>query len=76
MVNIGSGVSILNVSGRDNYRRVHGSSIGGGTFLGLACLLAECQSFDEALALASKGLRFSILIMFVIVVKLSASAYN
>lgn len=55
LVNIGSGVSILSVTGPDNYKRVSGTSLGGGTFLGLCCLLTGCDSFEEALALAEKG---------------------
>lgn len=30
-------------------------SLGGGTFLGLCCALTGCQSFEEALELASQG---------------------
>jgi len=30
-------------------------SIGGGTFLGLSCLLTGCSSYDEAIKLASEG---------------------
>ena len=30
-------------------------SLGGGTFLGLCCLLTGCESFEEAMALAAKG---------------------
>ena len=55
LVNIGSGVSILNVEGPEMYKRVHGTSLGGGTFLGLTCLLTDCQSFEEAMELAAKG---------------------
>lgn len=55
LVNIGSGVSILSVQGPDKYKRVCGTSLGGGTFLGLCCLLTNCQSFEEALELAAKG---------------------
>ena len=55
LVNIGSGVSILSVKGPNDYRRVCGTSLGGGTFLGLCCLLTNCQSFEEALELAAKG---------------------
>ena len=55
LVNIGSGVSILNVEGPETYKRVHGTSLGGGTFLGLACLLTDCKSFEEAMELAAKG---------------------
>ena len=32
-----------------------GFSIGGGTFLGLCCLLTGCSSYDEAIALATEG---------------------
>lgn len=30
-------------------------SLGGGTFLGLCCLLTGCETFEEALEMASKG---------------------
>lgn len=55
LVNIGSGVSILSVKSPDEYRRVCGTSLGGGTFLGLCSLLTDCKDFEEALALAAKG---------------------
>ena len=55
LVNIGSGVSILSVKGPDDYKRVYGTSLGGGTFLGLCCLLTGCNTFEEAMALAAKG---------------------
>ncbi|KAM3863405.1 pantothenate kinase 3-like [Diretmus argenteus] len=55
LVNIGSGVSILAVYSQDNYKRVTGTSLGGGTFLGLCCLLTGCETFEEALEMASKG---------------------
>ncbi|KAL5728906.1 pantothenate kinase [Ranunculus cassubicifolius] len=35
LVNIGSGVSIIKVDADGKYKRVGGSSIGGGTFVGL-----------------------------------------
>lgn len=31
------------------------NSLGGGTFLGLCCLLTGCQSYEEAIALAAAG---------------------
>lgn len=31
------------------------SSLGGGTFLGLCCLLTGCSTFEEALEMASQG---------------------
>ncbi|KAF3845147.1 hypothetical protein F7725_008310 [Dissostichus mawsoni] len=55
LVNIGSGVSILAVYSETNYKRVTGTSLGGGTFLGLCCLLTGCSSFEEALEMASEG---------------------
>ena len=55
LVNIGSGVSLLSVQGPDRYSRVSGTSLGGGTFLGLCSLLTNCQTFEEALELADKG---------------------
>ncbi|KAK3868853.1 hypothetical protein Pcinc_025779 [Petrolisthes cinctipes] len=55
VVNIGSGVSILAVDGPDDYRRVSGTSLGGGTFLGLCCLLTGCNTFEEAIELAANG---------------------
>ncbi|XP_076834380.1 pantothenate kinase 1a isoform X2 [Brachyhypopomus gauderio] len=55
LVNIGSGVSILAVYSKDDYKRVTGTSLGGGTFLGLCCLLTGCETFEQALEMASKG---------------------
>lgn len=55
LVNIGSGVSILTVKGPNDYKRVYGSSLGGGTFLGMCCLLTNCSTFEEALSLAAEG---------------------
>lgn len=33
----------------------YASSLGGGTFLGLCCLLTGCSSFEEAIELAALG---------------------
>jgi len=55
LVNIGSGVSILAVRGPGDYERVSGTSLGGGTFLGLCTLLTKCATFEEALELAASG---------------------
>ncbi|CAL9686847.1 unnamed protein product [Knipowitschia caucasica] len=55
LVNIGSGVSFLAVYSETNYKRVTGTSLGGGTFLGLCCLLTGCSTFEEALEMASEG---------------------
>ncbi|XP_073964297.1 pantothenate kinase 3 fbl [Choristoneura fumiferana] len=55
LVNIGSGVSILVVKAPNDYYRVSGTSLGGGTFLGLCCLLTGCSSYEEAISLAASG---------------------
>lgn len=55
LVNIGSGVSMLKVSGPHKYERVGGTSLGGGTLWGLLSLLTGARSFDEMLDLASHG---------------------
>jgi type II pantothenate kinase len=43
LVNIGSGVSILKVTGNRKFERVTGTHIGGGTMFGLAKLLTGCK---------------------------------
>lgn len=55
VVNIGSGVSMLSVHSPRKFKRVTGTSLGGGTFLGLCCLLTGCETFEEAIALAERG---------------------
>jgi type II pantothenate kinase len=55
VVNIGSGVSILKVSGIDKFERVSGTSLGGGTYWGLCRLLTSCSTFEDALDLAESG---------------------
>lgn len=47
LVNVGSGVSVLAVRGPTDYKRISGTSLGGGTFLGLCCLLTGCDTFEE-----------------------------
>ncbi|EPX71610.1 fumble family pantothenate kinase [Schizosaccharomyces octosporus yFS286] len=55
LVNIGSGVSILKVTGPSKFERIGGSSLGGGTLWGLLSLLTHASSFDEMLELSKKG---------------------
>lgn len=57
LVNIGSGVSMIKVTGPNegNFERVGGSSLGGGTLWGLLSILTDCNSFDEMLEMASHG---------------------
>lgn len=54
LVNIGTGVSILKVTDHDCFERVSGSSLGGGTFWGLARLLLNCKTFDEVIELTNR----------------------
>lgn len=53
LVNVGSGVSVLAVRGPTDYKRISGTSLGGGTFLGLCCLLTGCNTFEEGLLIIS-----------------------
>ncbi|KZL86762.1 pantothenate kinase [Colletotrichum incanum] len=55
LVNIGSGVSLLKVSGPREYQRVGGTSLGGGTLWGLLSLLTGARTFDEMLDLSERG---------------------
>ena len=55
LVNIGSGVSFLKVDDHNQYERVSGTSLGGGTFWGLGRLLTGCKTFDELLELSTQG---------------------
>ncbi|KAA8901590.1 fumble-domain-containing protein [Sphaerosporella brunnea] len=55
LVNIGSGVSMVKVSGPQKFERVGGSSLGGGTLWGLLSLLTPAKTFDEMLGMAEKG---------------------
>ena len=55
LVNIGSGVSILKVTGENICERVGGCPMGGGTFFGLARLFTGGMSFDETLSQAAEG---------------------
>lgn len=55
LVNIGSGVSILQVSSAQDFKRIGGTSVGGGSFCGLCALLTGTESFDEAISLAEHG---------------------
>lgn len=55
LVNIGSGVSMVKVSGPRIYERVGGTSLGGGTFWGILSLLTGARTFDEMLKMAEEG---------------------
>ncbi|VDK87762.1 unnamed protein product [Litomosoides sigmodontis] len=53
--NIGSGVSVLAVRGHNQFERIGGSSIGGGFFQGICAIMCGCETFEEAIELASRG---------------------
>ncbi|KAJ4321073.1 hypothetical protein N0V84_005542 [Fusarium piperis] len=55
LVNIGSGVSFLKVTGPRSHQRVGGTSLGGGTLWGLLSLLTGARTFDEMLEQAAHG---------------------
>ncbi|KAG9394669.1 Type II pantothenate kinase [Carpediemonas membranifera] len=55
LVGIGSGVSLIRVDGADSYRRVDGTSLGGGLFVGLCRAMTQAKTFDEMLDLVSRG---------------------
>lgn len=55
LVNIGSGVSIVRVDGLEDFTRVSGTALGGGTFWGLCNLMTGCDSFSDAMDLAAAG---------------------
>ncbi len=55
LVNIGSGVSMIKVSGPQDFGRVGGTHLGGGTFWGILSLLTGARTFDEMLTMAETG---------------------
>jgi type II pantothenate kinase len=55
LVNIGSGVSMIKVSGPRAYQRVGGTSLGGGTLWGILSLLTGARTFDDMLGMAERG---------------------
>ncbi|KXS93485.1 hypothetical protein AC578_7529 [Pseudocercospora eumusae] len=55
LVNIGSGVSMIKVSGPSEFQRIGGTSLGGGTLWGLLSLLTGARNFDDMLDMADKG---------------------
>ena len=55
LVNIGSGVSMVKISGEKEYERVGGTSMGGGTLFGLLTLLTGADTYEDMLGLSEKG---------------------
>ncbi len=54
-VNVGSGVSVLQVNGIHDIKRVTGTLMGGGTLIGLSKLLINVDNYNDILKLAQKG---------------------
>jgi type II pantothenate kinase len=54
LVNIGTGTSWFTIKG-EQFERVLGSGIGGGTFMGLGKIFAETDDFSELVSLAAEG---------------------
>ena len=52
---IGSGVSLIKVNDFNNFERVGGTMIGGGTLLGLSNLLTGIKDFDTIIEMAQAG---------------------
>lgn len=55
LVNIGSGVSIISVEEKNCYKRLTGTSIGGGTFWALCRLLTNIENFDQVEQYSDSG---------------------
>lgn len=55
VVNIGTGVSIIKVRSCEDFERVSGTALGGGTYWGLSQLLTGCSDFDKAAIWAMEG---------------------
>lgn len=55
MVNVGSGISMIKISGPHSYERVFGSMMGGGTLMGLSNALLGINDFDKLLELSEQG---------------------
>ncbi|WP_064093572.1 type II pantothenate kinase [Rossellomorea aquimaris] len=54
LINIGTGTSFFKVE-KGEFKRLLGSGIGGGTFMGLGSLIAEESNFHELVNLTTKG---------------------
>lgn len=57
LVNIGSGVSMIKVTGPgpNGFERIGGSSLGGGTLWGLLSLMTDAKDYNEMLEFAQRG---------------------
>jgi pantothenate kinase/formyltetrahydrofolate-dependent phosphoribosylglycinamide formyltransferase len=55
LLNLGSGVSFVIVSGKSDFKRVNGSHMGGATFHGLATLLTGTSDYSELMKTLGSG---------------------
>lgn len=55
LVQVGTGCSIIKVDDEKTFKRVSGSSIGGGTFVGLARLITNETSYDKIIQMCKEG---------------------
>lgn len=54
-VNVGSGVSVLQVNSINDIKRVTGTLMGGGTLIGLSKLLINVDNYNDIMKLAKQG---------------------
>ncbi len=54
-INVGSGVSVLQVNSINDIKRVTGTLMGGGTLIGLSKLLINVDNYNDIMKLAEKG---------------------
>ncbi|ELA46027.1 pantothenate kinase [Vavraia culicis subsp. floridensis] len=59
LVNIGSGISIIRLT-QNNFARLGGTTIGGGTFAGLGWLICKEENIDKMFDMASLGNNFGV----------------
>ena len=55
LVTVGSGVSVLKVNSPDDFERVSGTALGGGSFWGLCKLLVDIGEFDKLIDTLGSG---------------------
>lgn len=55
LINIRTGVSVVLVEGENQFKRLGGSSIGGGSFLGLTELITGVSDIEEMMDRALQG---------------------
>lgn len=59
-------MSIVRVDGDNSFKRIDGTSLGGGTFWGLCNLITGVDNFDDMLTLSTKGAAFAALLFLTV----------